>query len=94
MKTAIVITAAHADTVTIGIETDEWDKDDIEMPHVDRIFVQRFERSVLALRDPALRAKRAELHFSWRADHRRENPLFCAPTARNDFFCIDLVPHR
>ena len=76
------------------IEGNERRNDHIELSAVDTRFIDRFANAEGACLDTTLGLQRTELQSIPVIDDWRKNFFFRAPSAQNDFVCIDFVPGR
>jgi len=93
-ETAIVITAAHADSIVVLIESDHRSDDKIEHSWINQNASSWFPNTKAAARQFGLRSDRTKRHLRLAAQNRNENALVCAPGTFDDFACIYLVLHR
>ena len=90
----IVVTAAHTDTMQVGVENNRRCNDDVELPGRNNKSACWFPDAHFVLCEFRVFEYFAKDHLSLLAQNRYENALVCAPGSFDDFTCIDLVVGR
>ena len=93
-ETAVVISAAHADTIAVSVESDSRCNDHVEVSRVDEETAHGFPDTELISFELGIRRHFAKCHFCAGAQNRDENALVCAPTSFDDFSSIHFIVHR
>ena len=91
---AIEITAAHADSVPLTVECNQWSDHDIEFTYVDTLSGNRLPKTEVIHREFRLRHRFPKLQMALRTRYWQENAFFCAPCALDYSTRIYLVPGR
>ncbi len=92
-KTAIVVSASHADAIALIIESDRRRNDNIEAPGIDHEAANGFPNTEKILFELGLGIDLAKHHLRLAAQNRHKSALVCAPGGGNDFVGIDFIAH-
>ena len=93
-KSAIEVTATHADAVLLSIECNERSDDDVQLARIYKRPRDGFPETEVVSREVRSRQCLAKKHAAMRGGYGEENALFCAPGALDNCTCIYLVPGR
>ena len=91
---AIEITSAHADSVPLTVECNQWSDHDIKFTYVDTLSGNRLPKTEVIHREFRLRHRFPKLQMALRTRYWQENAFFCAPCALDYSTRIYLVPGR
>lgn len=93
-ETAVVITATHADSVSITVECDGRCNGDVEFLWRDQKAPSWLPNTEVVLLKFRFRTNFAEEHLMVVAQNWNKNALVCAPCGFNDRARVDFVMHR
>ncbi len=88
---AIVVTTAHADTMIVGVECDQWQNDPVERTRRDVDTVRGFPDSESIANNSGVRKELQKKHFAIARNSRCINALAEVPGGADERIEIDFV---
>lgn len=92
-ETAIIVTAAHSNSMPLVVECDERSHNEIQVARFDRRACHRLPDSKRTALQQRIGPQISEEQYAVSGDDRAKNALICAPRARNDASRVNLIAH-
>jgi L-fucose isomerase-like protein len=91
VKAAVEVATTHTDTMALVVEGNDWRDNEIDCLRRNERPGNRFKQAEIVSFQFRVWRELSKNHVAARIGYRRENALFCAPCAMDDFGRVNFV---